>query len=86
MKECWEVRWLEKWPDGTVNAYRTAECSESIFGALAAVERELAIRGKANGTECEIYQMEKIETDKTLIGKAEVIKVRNGLPVFRKNE
>lgn len=51
-KHYWLVYWLERWPDGTVNGFKTAVKAESLAKAVEHVEVELQIRAKANTTEC----------------------------------
>ena len=71
-KYYWIISWLEKWPDGTVNGFRTAVHSESLTKAVEHVEVELRIRAKANATECIITNAGMADDDiADLVGKAE---------------
>lgn len=72
MKHYWLVFWLEKWPDGTVQAFKTAVHCETIAKALEAGETELRIRTKNNGTEYLLYDVALADRDVAdLVGKAE---------------
>lgn len=72
MKHYWLVFWLERWPDGTVKAFKTAVRCESLAQAVKIVESELRIRATANGSEFLLYNIGIAEEDAAvLIGKAE---------------
>lgn len=43
----WIVTWLEKWPDGTVNGFRTAIKSTTLTRAARIAKAELTIRTTA---------------------------------------
>ena len=81
-KYLWLCGWLERWPDGTVKAYKTAVRYAPMRHAMEAVQTELNIRMEANGTVCNLYRMEtvKYHTACYLIGKAEVDELRIGWP------
>ena len=72
MKHYWLVCWLERWPDGTVNGFKTAVKAESLAKSVEHVEVELQIRSKANGTEVMIWDAGITDEGAAdLVGKAE---------------
>ena len=72
MKHYWLVFWLEKWPDGTVKAFKTAVHCETLVRAVTIAHNDIFIRSKANGTEFLIYSAGLADNDAAdLVGKAE---------------
>lgn len=57
MKYYWLVFWLERWPDGTVQGFKTAVHCETLAKAVELAEIEIRIRAKNNKTEYWIYSV-----------------------------
>lgn len=71
-KRYWLASWLERYPDGTVQAYQTAIHCETLIRAAQIAGAELHVRAKASGTECLLYSIGLADGDVAdLVGKAE---------------
>jgi hypothetical protein len=70
-KYYWLASFLEKWPDGAVQAYQTAIHCETLIRAAEVAGAELHVRAKASGTECLLYSIGLADGDVAdLVGKA----------------
>ena len=81
MKHYWLVYWFERWPDETVQKFKTAVRAETFARAAQLAEAELNIRAKANGTEVFIDKVRHTFRDVSdLVGKSEVVDCFNDWP------
>lgn len=72
MKHYWLVFWLERWPDSTVKAFKTAVHEDTLSHAASTAHNEIYLRSRNNGTEFLIYSVGLADADAAeLIGKAE---------------
>jgi len=72
-KRYWLASWIERYPDGTVQAFRTAIHCETLARAVQVVGAELHVRANANHAECLLYNVDLAYDDAAdLVGKVEV--------------